>query len=196
MNITLSDILICSTALLELGSRPINSFDEDSEGARLCANLYGPVRDEMMRSHPWNFAKARIVLTPVVDKPAFGYANKFLLPADYLRVIEVNGIRSPDGVGFPPGYAIENGYILADVDSINLRYVFRNQNPASWDSAFVRVMILAMKKTLAYSITRDAGAVANSNQEWAISMRTAKQTNGMEIPSQQIDGNSFIEARY
>lgn len=196
MNITISDILICSTALLELGSRPINSFDEDTEGARLCANLYIPVRDEMLRQHPWNFAKKRVRLVPIQDKPAFDFANAFELPADFIRMIEVNGLREISGVGFPPGYALEDGKVLADVDAINLRYVYRNANPASWDSAFVRLMILAMKKTLAYAITRDGPAVANANQEWLLALRIAKQTNGLEIPPQQIDGNSFMESRF
>lgn len=196
MNVTLSDILICSTALLELGSRPINSFDEDSEGARLCSNLYGPVRDEMLRAHPWGFAKKRVRLLPLADKPAFGYANMFLLPADFIRLIEINGLHEIAGVGFPPGYAVENGKILSNDNAINLRYVFRNQNPAQYDSAFIRAMVLAMKKTLAYSITRDHAAVTNATQEWALALRQAKQVNGMEIPPQTLDGNSFMESRY
>ncbi|WP_225760229.1 hypothetical protein [Leclercia sp. Marseille-Q4284] len=196
MNVTISDVLICSTALLELGSRPINSFDEDTEGARLCANLYQGVRDDMLRQHPWNFAKARVKLSPLTTPPDFGYTHAFQLPADYLRLIEVNGLRQLDGVGFPPGYALESGKILCNVSSLNLRYVYRNDQPNEWDSAFVRAMILAMKKTLAYAITRDAAAVANAAQEWAIALRLAKQVNGMEIPAQQLEGNAFIEARY
>ncbi|MCK7435902.1 hypothetical protein [Enterobacter bugandensis] len=196
MNVTLNDVLICSTALLELGSRPINSFDEDNEGARLCSNLYGNVRDEQLRQHPWNFAKKRVTLVPVKDTPAFGYANAFQLPSDFIRLLEINGLREENGIGFPPGYALEQGKILANVDKINLRYVFRNASPNEWDSGFVRVVILAMKKSLAYAITRDAAAVANANQEWAMALRAAKQANGMEVPAQQLEGNAFIEARY
>jgi hypothetical protein len=35
-----SSISICSNALLALGAHPINDFDEDTDHARLCANLY------------------------------------------------------------------------------------------------------------------------------------------------------------
>lgn len=196
MNVTISDVLICATALLELGSRPINSFDEDTEGARLCANLYQGVRDDMLRQHPWNFAKARVKLSPLKEAPEFGYTHAFQLPADYLRLIEVNGIRAYEGVGFPPGYALENGKILCNSASLNLRYIFRNDQPNEWDSAFTRAMILAMKKTLAYAITRDQAAVANASQEWAVALRLAKQVNGMEIPAQQLEGDAFMEARF
>ena len=196
MAVTISDVSICATALLELGSRPINSFNEDTEGARLCANLYDNVRDEQLRQHPWNFAKKRMALTPLIEKPAFDFAYAFQLPTDFIRLIEVNGFRELNGVGFPPGYVVERGKILCDVDKINLRYIFRNDQPNEWDAAFIRVMVLAMKKSLAYAITRDQAAVANANQEWALALRTAKLTNGMEIPPQQIDGNTFIEARF
>jgi hypothetical protein len=38
-----SSISICSNALLALGAHPINSFDEASEHARLCSNIYPTV---------------------------------------------------------------------------------------------------------------------------------------------------------
>lgn len=196
MNVTINDVLICSTALLELGSRPINTFDEDNEGARLCSNLYNNVRDEQLRQHPWNFAKKRVQLAPLITPPPFGFANAFQLPSDFIRLLEINNCYPADGRYWPPGYSVEQGKILANTDAINLRYVFRNDQPNEWDSGFVRVMVTAMKKSLAYAITRDAAAVANANQEWAMALRAAKQANGMEIPAMELEGNAFIEARY
>lgn len=196
MNVAISDVLICSMALLELGSRPINSFDEDTEPARICSNVYQNVRDEMLRQHPWNFAKKRALVSPMKTPPEFDFAYQFQVPPDFIRAIEVNGLRSETGVGLPPGYAFENGMILADVNLIRLRYIFRNDQPQEWDSAFIRLMVAAMKRSIAYAITRDQGAVATATQEWALALRAAKQTNGMELPPQQIDGNAFIEARY
>ena len=196
MNVTINDVLICSTALLELGSRPINSFDEDNEGARLCANMYGSVRDEMLRQHPWNFAKKRVTIAPLTTPPAFGYAHAYQLPSDFIRMIEINGLHEASGVGFPPGYTIENGKILTNASRINLRYIFRNDQPNQWDAAFVRLMVTAMRKALAYAITRDTPTAARADQDWAMALKLAKTTNGMEIPPQQITGDSFIEARY
>jgi hypothetical protein len=41
-----SSISICSNALLALGAHPINSFDEATEHARLCSNIYPTVRND------------------------------------------------------------------------------------------------------------------------------------------------------
>src|SRR3546814_9999800 len=65
-----TEVSICSNALLRLGADPINSFDEadnfgsNIERARLCANLWPNVRRQVIRSHPWNCATKRVVLSP------------------------------------------------------------------------------------------------------------------------------------
>ncbi|EBA0378294.1 hypothetical protein FIX59_23640, partial [Salmonella enterica] len=64
-----SSVSICSNALLALGAHPINDFDEDTDHARLCANLYPTVRNKLLRSHPWNCAIKRVVLSPVSAAP-------------------------------------------------------------------------------------------------------------------------------
>src|SRR3546814_19099578 len=73
-----TEVSICSNALLRLGADPINSFDEadnfgsNIERARLCANLWPNVRRQVIRSHPWNCATTRVVLSPDAAAPAFG----------------------------------------------------------------------------------------------------------------------------
>lgn len=196
MDNTATDISICTTALLELGSRPINSFVEDNEPARLCSNLYPYVRDEMLRQHPWNFAKKRRLLGPDNASPAFGYTNQFTIPSDFIRLLEVNEQTLLDGVSWPVGYAYENGKILANVNQLRMRYIYANHIPGTWDSSFIRLMVCAMKKALAYAITRDQAAVSAAMQEWALALQTAKTVNGIEIPAQTLAGDAFMGARF
>src|SRR3546814_17689916 len=90
-----TEVSICSNALLRLGADPINSFDEadnfgsNIERARLCANLWPNVRRQVIRSHPWNCATKRVVLSPDAAAPAFGYANRFQMPGEWLRTLAV-----------------------------------------------------------------------------------------------------------
>lgn len=88
-------VSICSNALLMLGAQTINDFADqlNLDRAKLCANLYPTVRDDMLRSHPWNCAIKRAVLAPDAVAPAFGYTYSFELPADFLRVLEVGSCR-------------------------------------------------------------------------------------------------------
>lgn len=196
MDANVSDISICSTALLELGSRPINDFIEDNEPARLCANIYPYVRDEMLRLHPWNFAKKRIVLSPEVAKPEFGYEHQYIIPADFVRMLEVNGTPSQSAFGWPAGYEIENGKILTNQSRLYLRYIYQNHNPNTWEPTFVRLVIAALKRALAYAITRDPAAVSSASQDWALALQMAKTVNGIEQPPQEIIGATFLGGRY
>lgn len=195
MKLNTSAISVCSAALLELGSRPINDFDENTEGARLCANLWPILRDNMLRLHPWNFAKKRVKLSPTKDIPEFGYSFAFNVPADFLRVISVNG-EYAKGMAWPEGYTLENGQILSDVPSLHLQYVYRNEEPINWDSEFTRLMVLTMKKSLAYPVTRDNAVKNDAEQEWAIALRLAKSTNGIETQPNEFGGDAFLKARY
>jgi hypothetical protein len=51
-----SDVAICNTALNRLGANTITSFTENSKEARLCNAEYEGIRDQVLRSHPWNCA--------------------------------------------------------------------------------------------------------------------------------------------
>lgn len=196
MSNQISDVTICATALLELGLRPINDFGEDNEAARLCSSLYPTVRDEALREHTWNFAKKRAKVGPDRDKPAFGYANQFTLPGDYIRLISVNDAPFVSGVGLPPGYSLESGKILSDHKILDVRYVYANYEPLTWDASFVRLVICAMKRYLAFPLLRSDAAAQREAQSWAIALKQAKTINGVEIPPQEIAGETFLASRY
>lgn len=179
-------VSICSNALLMLGKSPISDFSENTDRARYCSNLYPMVRDQLLRKHFWNCALKRVLLSPLTAKPAFGYTNQFQLPGDFLRVYEV---------GYPPNkfitdFQIENRMILASVDALPLRYVWRNENEDNWDASLVHVATVMMAAVLAYPITQST-SLRDSMQTDAIRvLREAKAIDGQENPSQTM-GDEF-----
>jgi hypothetical protein len=52
----LTQIGLCSRALLKIGAHSIASFDEGTAEAEVAAGLYATVRDTVLSAHPWNFA--------------------------------------------------------------------------------------------------------------------------------------------
>ena len=85
----------------------------------------------MLRAHPWNCAIKRVILSPDVEMPAFGYTYQFTLPADWIRTLSVGEYgeeidRSEDG-------------IVADTDTLKLRYVFHNKNEGTWGRRISRI---------------------------------------------------------
>jgi hypothetical protein len=183
-------VQVCSNALVELGGLPINSFDNLSDRALAAANLYPQIRDAVLRSHPWNCATKRVVLSPDSVAPSFGWDYGFTLPGDNLRVLSIT-----ERPGDHEAYEIEDGRILCDTNVIYLRYVYRNDNPAKWDSTLTRAMTLAMAAVLAIPVTEDKDKKIEKERELQALLRTARAVDGMETPPESIDDFPLLMAR-
>ncbi len=188
-----NSVSICSVALQALGSRPINSFDENTEGARICASLYLEARNDVLRQHDWNCIRKRIVLSPLADKPAFGWQNAFQLPGDYVGVVTVGAPGYPDTFTLP--YTIEGTTLLCNADTVWLQYSFRNGVESTWSRDLVAVMVARMKMELAYPITKDRGVASDQRQNYEIALARAKLRDGQETPPQEFVGNPLLGAR-
>lgn len=184
-----SPVSICSNALLMLGDNPISSFDENSAKARLAANLYPAVRDAILRAHPWNCCVARVQLAPDVATPAFDYAFQFTLPADYVRTLQVGEL------GAESEYRIEGRRLLCDDNPLNLRYVFRNENPATWDDALVDAVTLEMAARMAYPITRSASLARDKRAEAIAGLKLAKSVDGQDDSPDTLGDERLLSAR-
>lgn len=185
-------VSICSNALLMLGSQTINDFADQMnlDRARLCANLYPSVRDDILRAHPWNCAIRRVVLAPDAAAPAFGYQHAFELPADLLRVLEVGS------GGVQIDYLVEGRSIQADTTVLELRYVFRNEVESTWDSNLVAVVTQAMCAVLAYPVTQSTAKQTVEEQKLEIMLRRARAVDGQEDPPQMLGDERLLGARF
>lgn len=185
-------VTICSNALLMLGSQPINDFADQTnlDRAKLCANLYPMVRDDLLRSHPWNCCIKRAVLAPDSVAPLFGYSHAFELPADFSRVLEVgNSNQQID-------YLVEGRAIQANTTVLELRYVFRNEVESTWDAHLVALATQAMCATLAYPVTQSTAKQAGEEQKLELMLRRAKAVDGQEDPPQTLGDERLYAARF
>ena len=185
-----TSVSICSNALLMLGAQTINDLDEDTDRARLAANLYPQVRDEMLRAHPWNCAVKRVVLSPDQAAPAFGYAYQFTLPSDWMRTLSVGDY------GAEIDFRSEGRRILADTDTLKLRYVFHNTNEGTWDAGLVEAVTLAMAARMAYAITQSASLEQTRLQELEMALKRARAIDGQDDPPETFDDNRLLGSRY
>ena len=185
-------VSICSNALLMLGAQTINDFADqlNLDRAKLCANLYPTVRDDMLRSHPWNCAIKRAVLAPDAVAPAFGYTHSFELPADFMRVLEVgtNGSQID--------YLVEGRTIQADTAVLELRYVFRSEVENTWDAHLVKLVTLAMAAALAYPVTQSSALQQSFEQKLEMTLKRARAVDGQEDPPQTLGDERLLRARF
>lgn len=183
-------VSICSNALLMLGAQTINDFNEPVDRAKLAANLYPAIRDDLLRAHPWNCTIKRALLAPDATPPAFGYDNQFELPADFLRVLEVgqNGCQID--------YLVEGRSILADATSLELRYVYLNEIENTWDASLVGLLTLAMASAMAYPITQSSALQAAFEQKLAMAKKVARAVDGQEDPPQTLGDERLYASRF
>lgn len=185
-------VKICSNALLRLGKPPINSLTDGTQGALVAANLYPTVRDSVLRSHPWNCASKRAVLSPSVTAPAFGYAYAFPLPGDFMRAWHV----SDNGGESPLEYAIEGRELLTDSGTVYLQYIFRNEDPATWDSLLVEAIEVSLAAAMAIPLTTDAAKKQEFEREAIARLRMARAVDGQDNPPQKFNHSSLYGVRF
>lgn len=175
-----SAVSICSNALLLLGDRPISSFSENNDRTRLVANLYNYKRERVLRAHPWNCATKRVILSPDVAAPAFGWAYQFQFPNDWLRSLSVGENGNEDD------YAIEGRKILMDSNVCRLRYIWNNTEESTWDSLLVEAMTQVMVAALTYPITKSTTKQATEEEIVKRVLKEARTVDGQEVTPETI----------
>jgi hypothetical protein len=178
-----TDISICSNALLQLGKAPIASFNDGSDSARICKNLYPVQRDAQLRAFPWVCATKRVVLAPLADAPAFGYGSQFLLPDDFLRVIAVGDRYLWDAQW--DGFTVEGRRILGSGDTLKLTYVYSAPED-QWDAQLVELMEARMLWKLAYPVTQSTSLRDSLQAEYGALAKLARAVDSQQTPSESL----------
>ncbi len=185
-----SAVAICSNASLMLGGKSINDLAEDTDRARLASNLFPMVRNYVIRSHPWNCCVKRVALSPDVTEPAFDWAFQFTLPSDYMRTLSVGE------QGVEAEFKIEGGKLLSDDNPCLLRYIWRNENPATWDDMLVFGMTMAMKAVMAYPITQSTSLEQLVDQALSGVLQRARSVDGQDETPETFGDSPLIQSRF
>lgn len=194
---TTTEVAICSNALLRLGGKPINSFDEaDPQGSniehvRLASNLWRTVRRQVLRAATWNCAIARVLLSPSTTPPAFGYTNQFLKPGDWLRTIAV-GNNDCEKLA----YRMEGKYFMSNESALPLVYVFDNAVPATWDAALVGAMEIAMAQAMCYAVTGSTSLKEDLTRELSQVLAQARNVDSQDDPAEAVGGFPLMNSRF
>lgn len=189
-------VSICSSALLQLGKSPINSFEEGTDLARLCANLYPTERDSILREHNWNCCIKMVVLAPLVTVPVSRFSAQFALPGDFIRLISVNDIY----VGQAPQtefFKLMGRNILAAGKALLIEYVYRNEVEATWDSKLIELMTARMLWKMAYPVTQSTSLRDELKSEYVALAKMARSIDSQEDPGQALsDDFTLLNGRY
>jgi hypothetical protein len=180
---------VCNRALDKLGHGPITSLEDGTKAANLCIRNWPLVRDQVLRDHPWNFAVKRAALAASEETPAWGFGSKFPLPADNLRLLEIDKLSTAE-------YQLESGHILANASVLYVRYIRRVTDPNEYDYAFIDVVAARLAFELCESLTQSNTKKEQMFQEYDDALTRAKRVDGQENPPTVYEEDDWIKVRY
>lgn len=178
---------VCNLALVKVGGSRITSITENTKPALLCNAVFELIRDEVLRAHPWNFAIRREAITPNSNTPVSEYDYEYDLPGDCLRVLDMDA-PSIDWVQ-------ENNRILSNEASLYCRYIFRNDDPNSWDSMFINTLAWRLARELAYALTQSSEREKQCEGGYKDALAHARSTDGAEGIMKGLEADTWTNSR-
>jgi hypothetical protein len=187
-----SEVGIANRALQKLGAKRIVSLTEDSKNGRAVNACYEELRDAELRAHTWTFATKRAQLAASATAPLFGKTNSFPLPSDFLRKLNLDPAQNVN----TDDNQIEGRDIITDATApLDIRYVFRVEDPNAMDVLFREALASRIAMELAEELTQSNTKKADASDDYKRAVREARRTNAIERPSQSPPEDEWVTVR-
>lgn len=177
---------ICNNALLMLGNITITSLDDTGKAAVLCNHFYQQVIDATLRAYKWNCATVRDTLTADETAPEFGFAYRYAVPDDCLRVLGMSEDKTR--------FKVENGYILTD-DSEGMVSYIKRIDAADMDKLLIDAASARMAATLAFPLTNSQSVAEAMWKFYLERLDEARTVDASEGSSEQMLNDDWLNAR-
>jgi hypothetical protein len=198
-----SQTTIINRALQLLGYKAVSSINDNDRGARAMQRCYQSVLLDELRSHWWSFSLKRVILAASATPPAFGKANYYPLPGDFLDLAPSDPTFGANGggpiSGPPPivDWQIEGNQIATDDPSpIQVRYISSNVQEGLFDSNFAEAFAAKLAAMCCEELTQSNTKLASLGQIYEQAIERAKQRNAFENRPVQPQLDSWISARF
>jgi hypothetical protein len=188
---------IVNVALRALGGTRITSLTDGSNNANAANDVYEIVRDQVLRSHPWNFATMRTQLAELGSTPAFGYDHQYALPSDWIRTISVHDNDAGlGGIDYKEETYSGQRVILANSDAVYLRYVGRVTDPNLYPPDFLVALAVEIAMRLAPAIPNSVSAKEDLEREVKGILQGAKSVDAMNQAPERRPPGSWVQSRW
>lgn len=180
-------IKMAANALLILGDRPIDSFEDNTAGAQAMANLYEVVYLDLVTSTPWSFCRKQRLLSKNTTPPVFdSYQYSYNLPSDFQQAI---GLRSGND------YTLYEGKKLYTNDSAaELEYIIR-PNEGDLPGYFVKLVEDTLAARACMAVTDNASLLAQLKDEAFSQLLKARGLDAQADTNMAIRSSPFTEVR-
>lgn len=173
---------------MRCGAESTNSLTDLNERSRVVSGSWQFVRREVLRAHSWNSTTLRAVLTAAVTSPLWGFDSAYDLPADCLRVFEVDTNYD---------WRVEGDQILTDgTGDLNIRYGKDETDPSKYDSMLTEAIVLRLAVEIVERVTDSTTKRSALLNEYDDLLSDAKAADGEEQSPAEFEEDDWILARY
>lgn len=187
----ITQIGICNSALAKVGQAPISSISQETRAAQIINSLFDLLQDEVMASHPWNFAIKRVTLSPTATTPVYEYDYEYDIPNDCLRILELETDVTMIGMD----WVVEGKKILSNDATINIRYIYRNTDYNSWSPPFAEVMAWRIAMEIAYALTQSSERERACGESYRATLALSRSTDGAEGVLRGLIADEWLASR-
>lgn len=187
-------VSIANQALGWLGANFITAFTDQSTEAQLIDANYPDVRDAVLEERAWTFATRRMSLVTDSIAPDYGYSNRFLIPGNVLRILQVRN----DQRNFSTNnldWTREGNYILCDSDAVQMQYIMCLDDPSQYSPGFSQALAARLAADLAIPITRSRSLQQDMFGLYQAKLRSAAALDGMQGRPRSFNSNKLTRVR-
>ncbi len=186
----LTDVELCSAALVKIGAAAITSFEDETAEADVAKRLYEPTLQGLITSHPWHFTLTQGELPVLDDVPQAGFARVFGLPQDALRAISAGTDSRATGLT----YHVAGARLFADASGVVLSYQ-RRPSATEFPPFFVQALIARLAAEFCLPLTEGTSRSEVLYRLAAAELRVAKLVDSQQATPRAVDDFTLIAAR-
>jgi len=176
---------IANLALSNLGEARIQSLTENSARARACSARIEGCIETVLRMNVWNSALERKLLTQI-EAPVFGWNYTYQLPADCIKVVEVEPVSK---------YMVEKKNILSNETSLYLLYVAAPTDTNNLDILLAEAIAMKLAVETAETLTSKKELKQEMSQKYFQSIQEARSANSRDKTPERRERSSYLDAK-
>lgn len=186
----MSDIAICSSALVLLGANPITSFEEGTTESITAQQLFESEVRAMMGAHPWRFCLTTAQLSRLT-RAGERYAAVYTLPSDLIEVRAVHVNQTP--IRFER-YERTIECDAGPSDRVMCEYI-RRVPTVEWPATFRQVMVFHMAAQMAVPVAGNEALGGYYEQRTEKMMLRAKSMMAQGTGTRRMRGQRLTRFR-
>lgn len=191
-----SSVAICNSALIKCGADRISALSDTTLGAELCNEEYAKCRDDLLISHPWNFAiedyelSADATYTPGESGDAdAGYLYRYAITSSVLRVLLVNNSQDPI-------WKVQGGYLYTDETEVTIKAIKQATDTTLFSKSFEEVLALKIAANIAFRLSQSIPLTESLTGRYEKAFRQARSFDGQEGSLESWVVDDWITSRY